>query len=132
MQKIPALSIRQPWAYAILHGKDIENRNWKTAYRGPILIHAGATMPMRDYREAARFIEARGVTVPHPQDLKRGGIIGRAELVDCVTRSNSPWFAREPSGRGSYGFVLANVEPLPFVPCAGRLGLFIPDVEVAL
>lgn len=27
-----ALSIRQPWAWAILHaGKDIENRDWHTA-----------------------------------------------------------------------------------------------------
>ena len=26
-----ALSIRQPWAWAILHaGKDIENRDWRT------------------------------------------------------------------------------------------------------
>jgi len=36
-----ALSIRQPWAYAILHlGKDIENRPWRTNFRGPLLIHA--------------------------------------------------------------------------------------------
>jgi hypothetical protein len=31
-----ALSIRQPWASLILFaGKDIENRNWSTATRGP-------------------------------------------------------------------------------------------------
>ena len=30
------LSIRQPWAWAIIHaGKDIENRCWPTSYRGP-------------------------------------------------------------------------------------------------
>ena len=30
-----ALSIRQPWAWLIVNGyKDIENRDWKTHYRG--------------------------------------------------------------------------------------------------
>jgi hypothetical protein len=36
------LSIRQPWAFLIVNGhKNIENRDWLTAYRGPVLIHAG-------------------------------------------------------------------------------------------
>lgn len=40
---IKALTIRQPWAHAIFHlGKDVENRSWRTRYRGPLLIHAGA------------------------------------------------------------------------------------------
>ena len=39
------LSIRQPWAWLILHGgKDVENRNWATKVRGRVLIHAGSTM----------------------------------------------------------------------------------------
>ena len=38
-----ALSIKQPWASLIAHGiKDIENRNWKTHFRGRIYIHASA------------------------------------------------------------------------------------------
>lgn len=40
-----ALSIRQPWAWLILHGgKDIENRSWNTNFRGRFLIHAAAGM----------------------------------------------------------------------------------------
>ena len=38
------LTVRQPWAWAIVHGgKDIENRtrNVAGAYRGPVAIHAG-------------------------------------------------------------------------------------------
>lgn len=32
-----ALSIRQPWAWLILHaGKDIENRVWQTRFRGEL------------------------------------------------------------------------------------------------
>ena len=35
------LSIRNPWAYLIAYGvKDVENRSWKTDYRGELLIHA--------------------------------------------------------------------------------------------
>jgi len=38
------LTVRQPWAWAIVHGgKDIENRtrNLAGTYRGPVAIHAG-------------------------------------------------------------------------------------------
>lgn len=32
---VKALSVRQPWAWAIVHaGKDVENRNWPTPHRG--------------------------------------------------------------------------------------------------
>jgi hypothetical protein len=50
--------------------------------------------------------------------LERGGIIGEAEITDCVDHHNSPWFT------GPFGYVLANARPLPFIPCRGMLGLF--------
>ncbi len=38
-----ALSIIQPWASLIATGiKDVENRTWRTNYRGEFLIHASA------------------------------------------------------------------------------------------
>lgn len=38
-----ALTVQQPWAWAIVHGgKDIENRTQAWSYRGPLAIHAGA------------------------------------------------------------------------------------------
>ena len=47
-----ALTIRQPWADAIVHGtKRTENRTWKTTHRGPVLIHAGVA-----YDPMGRFI----------------------------------------------------------------------------
>jgi hypothetical protein len=42
-----AITVRQPWAWAIVHGgKDVENRtrNIAGAYRGPVAIHAGKTL----------------------------------------------------------------------------------------
>ncbi len=41
-----ALSLRQPWAWLVVSGhKDVENRVWRAAYRGPLLIHAGKAAP---------------------------------------------------------------------------------------
>ncbi len=38
------LTVKQPFASAIVHGiKDVENRNWSTDYRGPVLIHSAKT-----------------------------------------------------------------------------------------
>jgi hypothetical protein len=123
-----ALSIRQPWAHAIMElGKDIENRNWETSYRGPILIHASKTMPRIELMEADWFIEK---TTGHRVDqkaLRLGGIIGIATIVDCVSHSSSPWFG------GPFGFVLSDPRPIPFIPYIGMLGMFevrnelIPD-----
>lgn len=117
---IKALSIRQPWAWAILHaGKDIENRTWATSFRGPVCIHAAKGMTNREYLdfEGTYGMDPR-FTVPEPEELPRGGIIGTAEIVGCVCKSNSPWFF------GRWGFVLRNVQPVEFIPVKGALGFF--------
>ena len=107
------LSIQQPWAWAIFHGKPVENRNWSTAVRGPILIHAGKKI---DY-EAYGFIKnLLGISVP--KILPVGGIVGRCEIVDCVKKFDSPWFF------GVFGFVLQNASEVPFMPYRGQLGFF--------
>jgi hypothetical protein len=116
-----ALSIRQPWADMIFTaGKNIENRDWPTKYRGRILIHAAKGCTRMDFNDAIRFAESRS---ERPIDLsldtiQRGGIIGSVEIVDCVTHSTSPWFM------GKYGFVLSDPQPLPFTQWKGQLGFF--------
>lgn len=116
----PALSIRQPWAWLILHaGKDVENREWPTKLRGRILVHAGKGMTVDEYASAAMFAERCGVTkLPAIAELQRGGIVGAVELVDCVEASTSPWFV------GRFGFVLRNPEVLPFRDLKGQLGFW--------
>lgn len=121
-----ALSIRQPWAWLILHaGKDIENRDWYTPVRGRILIHAGKGMTRDEYEDAASTaavvaaIDANApLELPPFEVLQRGGIVGEVEIVDCVRDSESPWFF------GKYGFVLRNPKVLPFTPYRGQLGFF--------
>lgn len=56
-----ALSIRQPWAHAILHlGKRVENRDWAgCACRGPVLLHASSKVVLRPTkREPETFGDA--------------------------------------------------------------------------
>jgi hypothetical protein len=37
------LTVRQPWASLIVAGiKNVENRSWRTKYRGKLGIHAGS------------------------------------------------------------------------------------------
>lgn len=124
----PALSIRQPWAWLIIHaGKDIENRTWPTRFRGWFLIHAAKGMTRNEYAEAFDVldeIETTGqMAIPSFDELKLqcGGIVGMAKLGNCVTGSDSPWFF------GPYGFVIDEVKPLPFRVCKGALGFFRVD-----
>src|SRR5580704_6431023 len=126
-----ALSIRQPWAWLILHaGKDIENRNWQRRnpalrFRGTCLIHAGiARQPISD--ELRAWIrQTSGVDLPRSDELPRGGIVGQVDVIDVVRASPSAWF------EGPCGLLLSNPEPLPFSPCRGKLGFFrpAPDCE---
>jgi hypothetical protein len=111
-----ALTIRQPWAWLIVSGqKDIENRTWKTNYRGPLLIHAASSFAHMSFEE----IEDRyRVKLPTRDKLRRGGIVGICDLVDCVTKHRSKWFG------GPYGFVLRNAKARRFEPMNGRLNLW--------
>lgn len=122
-----AITVRQPFAWAIIHGgKDIENRSWSTRHRGPLLIHAASSMTATEYGDFAEML-AKKKLGPMPQlaDLLLGGIIGVVDLVDCVERSRSPWFV------GDFGFVLKNPRPLPLLPLKGQLMMFNVEYPVS-
>lgn len=122
MNEWPVLSVRQPWAWLILHGgKTIENRTRRTKYRGRFWVHASLGCTSTEMSDAYFFCRQRGLNQP-PGLIKVygpfGGIIGSVELVDCVTEHESPWFT------GPFGYVLRNPEPCAFRPLKGRLGFF--------
>lgn len=129
-----ALSIRQPWAWSILNaGKRIENRTWYNNYRGPFLIHAAKGLTRQEYEDWKQFYiheidwRPESPEVPSFDAFERGGIVGKAVVVDCLAASSQkriadPWFS------GPFGFVLDQVEKVPFVPLMGKLGFFdVPD-----
>lgn len=138
-----ALSLRQPWAWVVVHGgKNIENRKWPTKFRGPFLVHAAKGMTRDEYEDAVDFAHDVDPTiiVPEPKVLDRGGIVGVASVVGCI----APCCSQPPSlfstvsckhpwhMPGQFGFLLADVAPLPFTPCRGMLGFFrVDDAVVA-
>lgn len=125
-----ALSIRQPWAWLILHaGKDIENRCWPTRFRGRVLLHASKGCTQAEYENAYFDAAENGVdvrTMPGWKEIERGGIVGSVEIVDCVAASESPWFC------GEFGFALRDPRVLQFVPFKGLLGFFNVPREALL
>jgi hypothetical protein len=113
-----ALSVRQPWAWAIIAGlKDIENRTWTTRYRGLLLIHAGQRIDWEGFATLDRL----GLELPDPDRLERGGIIGRVQLVEIIKAAEGPWALD-----GCWHWRLTKPEPKPFQPIRGQLGLWKP------
>jgi hypothetical protein len=124
-----ALSIQQPWAFAILYlGKRVENRTWYTDFRGPIYIHAGKKFDRDALEDLADDI--RKLPEPRPQAIC-GGLVGTATVVDCVRPDNVP-LGQELWANGPWCFILDDVKPLDrAIPLKGRLGFFEVEAEQA-
>lgn len=137
-----ALSVRQPWAFAIMKlGKDVENRSFATKHRGPLLIHASK---LYDH-EGEEDLFRRGYSLPgfDSPSIHPGGIVGIVKLIDCVssetirslgaaTTDHQMRVARSPWYTGQMGWLLEEPRETPFVPYRGRLGLFEIDDEETL
>lgn len=127
------LSIMQPWASAIAFaGKDIENRDWRTHYRGPLAIHASGKL-LRDCLVLKKRVVRGGEKRPLIDWINRGRrlyeldpvdepdcsqIVAIGMLVDCIKKSSSPWFV------GEWGWMLSGVIPIDPIPWTGGLSLW--------
>lgn len=142
------LTVRQPWAWAIIHGgKDVENRvrNLAGDYRGEIAIHAG----IRDDEDAywnENIDFALDDTMTTADSLTRGAIIGVVDLVDVhhAEDGGTDVIYRDDDGmiehaeacsvwadEFSYHLVIANPRPLAQpIPYRGALGLRRLDANV--
>jgi hypothetical protein len=116
-----ALTVKQPWAWAIIYGgKFIENRDWKNRHtHGLIAIHAGKGFA--GYKNYPRRTKR-----PTGKDVVYGAIIGVVEIAEVVTKHRSKSFS------GKYGWVLANPIPLKRpIKCSGKLGLWQVSPRIA-
>ena len=154
-----AITIRQPWAWAVIHaGKTVENRirNIAGAYRGLVAIHASKRDDLNAFTASDVLCKAVESHLPRrasgiadmrePWLLNHGMIIGVADLVgvhyvdghserwDAEAERNatcSPWAHHGPI----WHMVFANPRPLDCpIPARGQLGLWtLPDdVEQAV
>ena len=130
-----ALSIRQPYAWLICAGyKDVENRNWRTNFRGRIYVHSSKVAVELHDPHVKQFVVAALANQAKTNEIEAyisstlefsyGAIIGEVDIVDCVTTSDSPWFV------GRYGFVLK--KPVLYkepILCRGSVGFFIQELR---
>lgn len=122
-----ALSVRQPSAWAIIHGgKVIENRSLGSIRAGKmdcrrIAIHTAVGLTEKEYRWSLHKLNELGVVCPAPADLPRSAIIGSVDVVDIVSASDSPWFSSRPD---NHGLLLENPVPCDPIPAKGTLGYF--------
>lgn len=127
MRPIYCLSIKQPWAWLILHGgKDVENRTWPTEFRGKFAIHASKGCTIAEYEEALYFAHSINPTlyIPDRRELSKGCIVGTAILKECHPPEHNI-HASDWAIAGCYGFHLTNPTPLKRpLPCKGQLGFF--------
>ncbi|MDR0864979.1 MAG: ASCH domain-containing protein [Candidatus Symbiothrix sp.] len=129
-----AITVKQPWAYLICAGiKDVENRTWKTNYRGRILIHAsGRAIPYHNFFD--NFTEAQMESANYfvykkyddYKDLTNAAIIGSVEIVDCIKGYPSIWCNYD-----CWNWVLANpvLFETPILNMKGKLSFWESGYE---
>lgn len=126
---IKALTIWQPWAQLIAAGvKQHETRDWQTAYRGPIAIHAGRIIDRPGApAHLCSYVLGRDWWATCP----RGAVVAIANLTACHRTTDIRDRILPPdleSGNfmhGRFAFTLEDVRPLiEPIPLAGRRLLF--------
>ncbi|WP_295104426.1 hypothetical protein [uncultured Microbacterium sp.] len=129
------LTVRQPWAWAIIHGgKNVENRvrNIAGDYRGPVLIHVAKAYAVDWQSDTLARLMNRHPGVhedPQPWHAQAGEIIGVVDLVDAHHETSdrcgdSVGFCSDWAERGAHHLVLANPRALDQpIPYKGALGL---------
>jgi len=148
-----ALTVKQPWAFAIVHlGKDVENRNWEPPRRilgQRIAIHAGKSFDHDGLQWIREMLQNDGDSALlkklETARFERGAIIGTSILggwaaemgggaIRFVTPAPDRGYGRRLVGsrwaaREQYQWEMARVEALPEpVFCRGALSLWtIPE-----
>lgn len=108
MPRVRCLSVRQPYASAILTGQKTEEyRSWPTNHRGLLAIHASKTV-------------AKEAIADYPDlDMTTGAVLGIVEVTDCI-----------PLLDGTYAWTLANPQLLDEpIAAKGNAGFFYVDLE---
>ena len=110
--KMRALSIRQPFAEAIMRGtKTTEYRSGPTYIRGRILIYA--TLGRYGEEAESEMLQEFGITDVEADDLPKGVIIGSVELHDS---DEGEWYLRNPQRAENFVEPVNRPNPVWFYP----------------
>jgi len=147
-----AVSIKQPWASLIctprednpkLGIKDIENRTWKTHFRGRVYVHvsaksAGSTLYLLTPQQWNEW-DSHIKKLKHFPNYNFSAIIGEVDIIDCVINHSSIWAEKTEIPAGTYmgekpiyNWVLANpvLYDKPILNVKGKLSFWHPDNDI--
>lgn len=127
-----AISIRRPWANLIIAGaKDIENRGWRTNYRGPLVIAAGTIF------ETPGAVAARAVGLDNysSKDGCPQGYLGVVDLCEVHPATgrccNSIWAQPPMAGQKVYHWTVSHPRRFrEIITGPGQLSLYTPPPAV--
>jgi ASCH domain len=116
-----ALSVCQPWAWAIVAGiKTVENRSRPTRHRGPLVIHASRS---RRYLKGDYADLLPGL--PPWEALDFGALIGVVQVVGSVPLAD---VEGDPFAVGPWCWLLTGARRIRPVPYKGQVSLFdVPE-----
>lgn len=119
-----AVSIRQPWAWAVMAGKKkVGNCDCPTVYLGLLAIHAAKNLEW-----VPRWVLPDGTPIPPGDQLPFEALLGTVEVVDCVPLEA---IRSDPFASGPCCWILANPQLFPEpIPCTGGLGLWTVPTEI--
>lgn len=125
------ISIKQPWASLIANNiKNIENRTWRTNFRGRILIHATirpvfnkTPFELLTKKQLKQVHEKYGYFFPWWEP--KGAILGEVDIIDCVQNHPSIWAEKD-----CWNWVLANpvLYHEPILNVKGKLSFWEYDL----
>jgi len=129
-----ALTISQPWASLIASGeKFVENRTWRTNYRGPLAIHAGLGSKYLKKKELAEY--ETGVVTAIGW-LRASVALSDAQYQNSIgaeSKINVSWaeLINHKYTEGPFCWVLEAVAMLSKpIPCKGAQGLWVLPAEI--
>lgn len=151
----PALTVRPPWSWALLHGKTVENRSWEMTYRGPLWLHAGSRSRWDPAGADSPLVQEAWLKVTGFPDVPHGTakdiglhrnsdripfgaitalleVTGCHHDAECGQPEKGKWTCSPWSAFGQFHIEVRVIQELPEpVPCRGMLGLWrLPgDVE---
>ncbi len=123
-----ALSIKQPWAWAIAERhKTIETRTWACRHRGELLICA-SLKPDKVMLDKMGMVFVGGKFQMISSQMEYGKAIAIAKLVDCrPMKFGDEELAMCSTYPGAIAWILEDIRKIDPFPVRGQLRLY--DVE---
>lgn len=134
MTQIRAITIWEPYASCLAQNiKKIETRNWKTKYRGLLLIHAAS----RRLSTPEKNLQAKLRELSIEPKLHPGCIIAKGVLTNCIEITSKMIEAENKLEislgnwyKGYFAWILEDIQQIKPIPTQGKQRLWIPDNNI--